>query len=244
MRSQVSPCAVAIVGCAGRFPGAPDVATLWRNLCNGVESIARFEAGELEDAFSPQERARPDFGRARSVLDRVDEFDAGFFGMQAREAELTDPQHRLFLECAWEALEDAGCDPSSYGGSIGVYAGCSIGSYFLRNVLAGHDGIEQFTSDYQVGSYPELLGAGYDFLATRVAYKLNLRGPAMTLQSACSTSLLAVTQAISALALGQADIMLAGGVSITFPQKRGYRYQDGGMVSRCRTLHRTSRSRR
>jgi acyl transferase domain-containing protein len=237
--TPAASCAVAIVGCSGRFPGAADVPAFWKNLCDGVESVRRFTDRELEDAFGPDVRARPEFVKARSVLDGVADFDAGFFGMHAREAELTDPQHRLFLECSWEALEDAGCDPASFGGSIGVVAGCSIGSYLLRNVLGERAAIDRFTTDYQVGSYPELIGSGYDFLATRVAYKFNLRGPAMTLQSACSTSLLAVTQAAQALMLGQADVMLAGGVSVSFPQRRGYLYQDGGMASadaRCRTF--------
>jgi amino acid adenylation domain-containing protein len=233
------PCAIAIVGCAGRFPGAPDVSTFWRNLCAGIESVRTFEENELEDAFAAEVRGRPEYVRARSVLDDADRFDAAFFGMHAREAELTDPQHRVFLECSWQALEDAGYDPATFDGSIGVYAGCSIGSYLMRNVLKDTAGIERFTSDYQVGSYPELIGGGYDFLATRVAYKLDLHGPAMTLQSACSTSLLAVTQACQALMLRQADMMLAGAVSISFPQKRGYLYQEGGMVSpdaHCRTF--------
>jgi amino acid adenylation domain-containing protein len=232
-------CAIAIVGCAGRFPGADNVATFWKNLCAGVESIRTFDESELEDAFPPDVHRRGDFVRARGVLDRVDEFDAAFFGMHAREAELTDPQHRLFLECCWQALEDAGHDPADFRGLTGVFAGCSISSYLLRNVLADRNRIEQFTSDYQVAGYPELLGAGYDFLATRVAYKLDLRGPSMTLQSACSTSLLAVTQACQALMLRQADMMLAGGVSISFPQRRGYTYQEGGMGSgdgHCRTF--------
>jgi amino acid adenylation domain-containing protein len=234
-----TPCAIAIVGCAGRFPGAPDIATFWQNLCAGVESVRTFRDDELEDAFAPDARARREYVKARSVLDGVEDFDAEFFGMHAREAELTDPQHRLFLECSWQALEDAGYDPATFEGAIGVFAGCSIGSYLLRNVLGDRPAIERFTSDYQVASYPELLGAGYDFLATRVAYKLDLHGPAMTLQSACSTSLLAVAQACQALMLRQADMMLAGGISISFPQKRGYLYQDGGMVSpdaHCRTF--------
>ncbi len=234
-----SECGVAIVGVAGRFPGAPDAAAFWRNLCAGEESVRRFAEAELEDAFDAATRGRSEFVKARSVLDGVDLFDAGFFGMHPRDAELTDPQHRIFLECCWEALEDAGCDPASYRGSIGVYAGCSINSYFLRNVLSERAAVERFTSNYQVEDYPLLLGAGHDFLATRVAYKLDLRGPAMTLQSACSTSLTAVVQAVQALILGQADVMLAGAVSVTFPQKRGYRHQDGGMVSsdgHCRTF--------
>jgi amino acid adenylation domain-containing protein len=233
------PCDIAIVGLAGRFPGAPDVARFWANLCAGVESISHFGEDELEDAFDAGVRGGPDFVRARSVLENVDAFDAGFFAMQAREAELTDPQHRVFLECCWEALEDAGYDPARYPGSIGVLAGCSINTYFLRNVLRDRALADRFTSDYQVGSYPELLGAGHDFLATRVAYKLNLRGPATTVQSACSTSLNAVAQACATLLLGQADMMLAGAVSITFPQRRGYTHQAGGMVSRdghCRTF--------
>lgn len=232
-------CAIAIVGMAGRFAKAPDVATFWRNLCAGVEGIRRFEDADLEDAFDAGVRASAAYVKARSILDDPGSFDASFFGMHAREAELTDPQHRVFLECCWEALEDAGYDPATYPGAIGVYAGCSISSYLLRHVLRDRRGVESFTSDYQVGSYPELLGAGYDFLATRVSYKLNLRGPAMTMQSACSTSLLSVAQACQALMLHQAAMMLAGGVSISFPQRRGYVYQDGGMVSRdghCRTF--------
>ncbi len=173
------------------------------------------------------------------MLDDVDRFDAGFFGMHAREAELTDPQHRILLECCWEALEDAGYDPGRYDGSIGVYAGSSISSYFLRNVLADRGTIDRFTSNYQVDDFPMLVGSGHDFLATRIAYKLDLRGPAITVASACSTSLTAVVQAAGALLLGQADMMLAGAVSVTLPQRRGYVHQDGGMVSsdgHCRTF--------
>jgi amino acid adenylation domain-containing protein len=230
---------VAIVGLAGRFPGARDAAAFWRNLCAGVESIAALAPSDLEDAFEPAVRSGEDFVRARGLLDDADRFDAAFFGMQPREAELTDPQHRILLETCWEALEDAGYDPADYPKAIGIYAGCSISTYFLRHVLRDRAAVEAFASDYQVDSFSELLGSGADFLATRVAYKLNLRGPAMTVQSACSTSLLAVAQACQTLWLRQADMMLAGAVSISFPQRRGYVYQDGGMVSRdghCRTF--------
>jgi len=232
-------CAIAIVGLAGRFPGAPDVATFWSNLKAGVESIRHFDVSEMEDTVDAGVRERPDYVRARAILDDADRFDAGFFGIHRADAERMDPQHRLFLECCWSALEDAGYDPATYPGAIGVYAGCSINSYVLRNVLADRTSVERFTSDYPVGGYPELLGAGHDFLTTRVAYKLNLRGPAMTVQSACSTALLAVAQAAQTLILRQADMMLAGGVSLSFPQKRGYVYQSGGMVSsdgHCRTF--------
>jgi amino acid adenylation domain-containing protein len=222
---------VAIIGMAGRWPGAKTVDEFWRNLCAGVESTTRFEDSELEDSFGAEIRSAPNFVKARPILENVDQFDAEFFGMYAKEAELTDPQHRLFLECSWEALEDAGYDPAAYRGAIGVFAGSSINTYLLNNVCGDRRTIEEFTSSYQVGCYPLLLGAGPDFLATRVSYKLDLKGPSFTLQTACSTSLLAVAQACQSLLLYQADMALAGGVSITFPQKRGYQHLEGGMVS-------------
>jgi amino acid adenylation domain-containing protein len=222
---------IAIIGLSGRFPGAGNVEQFWRNLVEGVESITRFAEHELEDSFDVAVRRSPEYVKARPILDDVDQFDAGFFGMQAREAELTDPQQRMFLECAWEALEDAGYDPARYPGAIGVYAGCSMNTYFLNSVCGQRSTIENFTSSFQVGNYPMLVGASTEFLATRVAYKLDLKGPAMSVHSACSTSLLAIAQACQSLQLYQCDMALAGGVSISFPQKRGYLYQDGGMVS-------------
>jgi len=223
--------AIAIIGLAGRFPGASDVEQFWRNIRNGVSSVSRFSDAELEDAFPREVRNDANFVRARPILENVDLFDADFFGMLPREAALTDPQHRVLLECAWAALEDGGYDPSRYPGAIGVFAGCSMNTYLLNNVLSERLNAGQFTSDYQVGSYDALLGALADTLATRISYKLNLRGPAMTVQSACSTSLLAIAQACQSLLLHQSDMALAGGVSITFPQKRGYLHQAGGMVS-------------
>jgi amino acid adenylation domain-containing protein len=228
---QVTAGAIAIIGMAGRWPGAATVEQFWRNLCAGVESTTRFEDAELEDAFGAEIRNSPNFVKARPILENADQFDAEFFGMYAKEAELTDPQHRVFLECSWEALEDAGYDPAAYPGAIGVFAGSSINTYLLNNVCADRRIIEEFTSSYQVGCYPLLLGAGADYLATRVSYKLDLKGPSLTLQTACSTSLLAVAQACQSLLLYQADMALAGGVSITFPQKRGYQHLEGGMVS-------------
>jgi amino acid adenylation domain-containing protein len=223
--------AIAVIGMAGRWPGADSVAEFWNNLTAGVESVTRFTEAELEDGFDPDVRSAANFVKARPILKEVGQFDAEFFGMYAREAELTDPQQRLFLECAWQALEDAGYDPAAYPGAIGVFAGASINTYFLNNVLAERRAVEGFVSNYQVGEYPKLLGAGADFLATRVSYKLDLRGPSLTLSTACSTSLLAVAQACQSLLLYQADMALAGGVSITFPQKRGYQHLEGGMVS-------------
>ena len=223
------PDGIAVIGLAGRFPGASDVRGFWRNLCAGVESITRFKPDDLEDAFSAAQRADPAYVAARPVLNGIEMFDAGFFGMHPREAALTDPQHRVFLECCWEAFEDAGHDPA--GTNTGVFSGCSMPTYFLRHVCADRPSMEAFVSGYQVDSYQHLLGALGDVLATRVSYKLDLRGPSMTVQTACSTSLVAVAQACQSLLLEQCDMALAGGVSITVPQQRGYRHTEGGMVS-------------
>jgi amino acid adenylation domain-containing protein len=222
---------VAIVGMAGRFPGAKSVAEFWRNQLAGVESISHFTTEELEVSDAAAQAKQPNYVRARSILEDIDLFDADFFGIYPREAELMDPQHRLFLECCWEALEDAAYDPFVFPGSIGVFAGCSMPTYFLERLCQSDSFLQSFTGAYQVGNYIEMLGNSPDFLATRVSYKLNLRGPSLTLQTGCSTSLVSVCQACQSLLTYQADMTLAGGVSITLPQKRGYLYQEGGMVS-------------
>jgi amino acid adenylation domain-containing protein len=229
---------VAIVGLAGRFPGAKDVHQFWGNLANGVESITCLKDEELETGDASL-WSQPNFVRARGVLEDVDMFDANFWGMLPREAEITDPQHRVFMECAWQALEDAGYDSAAYKGAVGVFAGCSMNTYFLLNLCSDRKLLDEFTRTYQVGSYPTLVGNHIDFLATRVAYKLNLRGPAYTMQCGCSTSLVAVCQACQSLLTYQSDMALAGGVSASFPQKRGYLYQPDGMASpdgHCRTF--------
>ncbi len=234
---------IAIIGMAGRFPGAPTVRQFWDNICNNVASIEQIAEADLEDAFNPEERAAPDFVRARGILDDIDLFDAGFFGMHAAEAKLIDPQQRVLLECAWEAIEDAGYDTARVEGSIGVFAGSSPNSYLLNNVRSDAESLRRYTSSYQVSDYPVLLGAGLDFISTRIAYKLDLRGPALTVQTACSTSLVAVAQACQSLLCHACDMALAGGVSITLPQRRGYQYQEGGMVSAdgtCRTFDASS----
>ncbi len=221
--------AVAIVGMAGRFPGATTTGELWKNLCAGKESISRLSEEEIEDTNN---HARAEnYIRARGILNDVEKFDAEYFGFLPKEAAVTDPQQRILLECASDALEDAGYDPARYRGRIGVIAGSSINTYLLLHLASDRSFIETFTSSYQTGSFQELIGNGQDFLATRISYKLNLRGPAFTVQSACSTSLLAVAQACDILRNGDADMVLAGGVSISFPQHRGYLYQEGGMVS-------------
>ncbi len=210
---------------SARLPGAKDVREFWENLKKGVESISFFSDNELEAGTGPNAV------KARSILDDADLFDAGYFNIFPKEAETIDPQHRIFLECAVEALEDAGCDPSRHRGAIGVFAGCSPNTYFLQNLCADRSFIEDYTAGYQVANYQTMLGASPDFLSTRVSHKLNLTGPSITIGTACSTSLVAVTQACESIRSGQCDVALAGGVSITFPQKRGYQYQEGGIVS-------------
>jgi amino acid adenylation domain-containing protein len=228
--SVVKNPAIAIVGMAGRFPGARNVREFWRNLVNGVESISRFSQAEIEQRDRETMKA-PNFVPARSILDDVEVFDASFFGIYPKEAEMMDPQHRIFLECCWESLEDAGCDPGNFAGPIGVFAGCSMNTYFLGHLCAERQFIDRFTGGYQTSNYQALAGNHIDFLATRVSYKLNLRGPAFTLQSGCSTSLVAISQACQSLYSHQCDLALAGGSSVTLPQKRGYLYEEGGMVS-------------
>ena len=222
---------IAVIGYSGRFPGAPDVDTFWKNLSEGVESITRFAPEEAEYSVQNSEGSSGNehFVRARGLISDADLFDAGFFGIYPREAAAMDPQHRIFLECAWEAIEASGYDPTAYPGMIGVYAGASLNTYLLYN-LGGAQG-RRLAGNYQVGEYAVMLGNDKDFLPVRVAYKLNLRGPAMAVQSACSSSLVAICQACTALQTWQCDMALAGGVSITFPQRRDYRYVDEGMVS-------------
>lgn len=223
---------MAVVGMAGRFPGAEQLDQWWANLCEGRESITFFND---EDLPAPPPVLPPDstlkFIKARGVLDRCEWFDAAFFGYAPRDAELMDPQHRVFLECAYEALEHAGCDPARYSGSIGVFAAASMNTYLMYNVLADRAAVHEMMTAYQVGGYPTVIGNDKDYVATRVAYKLNLRGPSMSIQTACSSSLVAIAQACQSLAAGACDVALAGGVSITFPQQRGYLYVEGSIAS-------------
>jgi len=226
---------IAVIGMAGKFPGAPNLDAFWQNLRNGVDSITHFSEHELE--VSPAISSNPQYVRARGIMAGVDLFDADFFNINPREAEYTDPQHRLLLETAWEALENAGYDTERFAGSIGVFAGCSQNTYLLCNLASHPEFLAEYLSFQQVGAHPSMLGNDKDFVATRIAYKLNLRGPSIAVQSACSTSLVAVCQACQNLLTFQCDIALAGGVSVTFPQKRGYVAEEGSLASgdgRCR----------
>ena len=208
---------LAVVGMAGRFPGAGDLDAFWRNLCNGVESIAVFSREELEAAGV--DRALLDDSRyvpARGALEGIELFDAAFFGFNPREAELMDPQHRLFLECAWEALENAGYDALSYAGTIGVFGGMSMTHYLVSHLLA-HPEVLAAAGPLQTRIYNDK-----DFLASMAAFKLGLTGPSVTVQTACSTSLVALCLACQSLLAYQCDMVLAGGVCVTLPQKAGY----------------------
>ncbi|SER40824.1 type I polyketide synthase [Actinokineospora terrae] len=217
---------IAIIGMAGRFPGAGDVEAFWRDLVAGVESITGFDdLGEVDPAL----RDHPDHVRAAAVLPGVDRFDAAFFDINAREAAATDPQHRIFLECAWEAFEDAGHRPGPDHGAVGVFAGSSLSTYLVNNITPGAGGpfVEADLAQFQAK-----LGNDRNYLPTRVSYKLDLRGPSVAVQTACSTSLVAVHLACQSLRSGESDMALAGGVSVIVPQHGGYLYEEGMVRSR------------
>jgi acyl transferase domain-containing protein len=216
---------IAIVGLACRFPGARNLDEFWRNLEQGLESISFFTDEELlASGVSPSLLSNRSYIKAKGVVADVEMFDANFFGFNPREAEILDPQHRLFLECAWEAVESAGYDCQSYDGRIGVYAGASLNTYLL-NLYSNRELIES------INPLQLLTASDKDFLALRVSYKMNLSGPSVTVQTACSTSLVAVHMACQSLLNGECDMALAGGASIRVPQKSGYLYQEGGVVS-------------
>ena len=217
---------IAIIGMAGRFPQAPNLQRFWENLRQGIEATSFFSDEELEQAgVSPDLLRHPNYVRARGVLEDADLFDAGFFGYSPREAELTDPQIRLFLECAWEAMESAGWNPDKFAGMIGVYAGMSFSSYIWQ--LAGAD-----TGADSVSAFRILMGGGEkDHLATTLSYRLNLRGPSLNIQTACSTSLVAVHAAARAVMTYECDMAIAGGSTVNVPQRCGYMYEPGGIAS-------------
>lgn len=222
---------VAIIGIACKYPKADSVQEFWKNLLNGVEAITFLKDDELE--YTPKDNLSSEvkFVKARGVLENVDKFDAEFFGISPREAAILDPQHRLFLELAWSALEDAGYSPDDYKKNIGVFAGSSIPSYLLFNILKNRQTLEELMNANQLGDFQFITGNDNGFLSTKVAYKLGLTGPAINVQTACSTSLVAAGQAYKSLISGECDMALAGGVSITFPQKRGYFFVDGSIGS-------------
>ncbi|PPL00242.1 amino acid adenylation domain-containing protein [Parapedobacter indicus] len=229
---------VAIIGMAGRFPGANTSEELWDILVNGKETIRFFSEEELDPSIPLADRMSPDYVKARGVIDHATDFDASFFGIHAAQAELMDPQHRVFLEICWEALEKTGYVPQKFDGFIGVYAGCAQNTYFTNHVRANGELLEKS------GGMQVLTANDKDYLSSRVAYSLDLKGPAVTVLSACSTSLLAVAQAAESIRSGQCDLALAGGVSITCPINSGHLYEEGAMLSNdghCRPFDRDAR---
>lgn len=224
---------IAIIGMACRIPGAENPDEFWENLREGVESITVLTEEEL-DKLNADSADYPNFVNAASVLSGIELFDASFFGYSPAEAETIDPQQRLFLECAWEAVENAGVNPFTHQGSIGVYAGSAMSTYLINNVLPAKMNTDVFLSHRHFHESTELRieqGNARDHLPTRVSYKLNLRGPSMNIQSTCSTSLVAVHSACQAILNGECDVALAGGVSVITPQNTGYLWQEGMMLS-------------
>ncbi|MDT5269737.1 MAG: hypothetical protein QOH49_1923 [Acidobacteriota bacterium] len=217
--------AIAIIGMSGRFPGAANLDAFWQNLSGGVESVSFFSDEELRaSGVGPGLLQHPNYVKARAILEGVDLFDAPFFGFNPRETEITDPQHRLFLECAWEALEDAGYSSDGLEVPVAVYAGTSWSSYLM-------DIYSRLSSSDFLDAFRMLLGNDKDHLPTWVSYKLNLKGLSVNVQTACSTSLVAVHLACQSLLTYQCDMALAGGVTINVPQKSGYIYEEGGISS-------------
>ncbi|MDB5139424.1 MAG: ppsE [Mucilaginibacter sp.] len=217
---------VAIIGMSGRFPSANTIEEFWNLLTEGKEAISFFTNNELDPSISSDLKNDPAYVKARGLIDKADEFDAEFFGFNPRSAELMDPQQRIFLEIAWEVLESSGYLPHKYAGAVGVFAGCGYNTYFTNNVLAHPDLVEK------TGQFNTRLLNEKDYIATRTAYQLNLKGPAVAVYSACSTSLLAIAQAVSSIRDGQCEIALAGAASITSPLKSGHLYEEGSIMSK------------
>lgn len=226
---------LALIGMSGRFPGARDIETFWRNIAGGVRSIRFFSDEELlAMGLDPEMLAQPNCVKAGSLLEEIDQFDASFFGYTPREAELMDPQHRFFLECAWEALEGAGYSTEGAAhGLVGIFAGSSFCSYLVRNLYSDPAFMEK------VGMLQASVGNERDALTSSVAYKLNLKGPCVAVQTFCSTSLVATHMACQSLLNYECDMALAGGVAIEVPPAGAYLYSEGGIVSpdgACRTF--------
>jgi acyl transferase domain-containing protein/acyl carrier protein len=218
---------LAIIGMAARLPGAQTLAAFWQNLRDGIESVAFFSEQELTaSGVAPALLHDPHYVRARAIIDGIELFDAPFFGFTPREAELTDPQKRLFLEVAWEALEHAGYTTEALAQPVGIYAGLGTNSYLFNNLYANLEHLLEWGGTSQI-----IIGNDKDYLTTLAAYKLHLTGPAVTVQTACSTSLVALHLACQSLLNGECDLALAGGVSVGVPQQIGYLYQESGIMS-------------
>jgi len=236
-RPQTGHTEIAVIGMAGRFPGASNLEAFWQNLRAGVESITFFTPEEMVAAgVAPSLVRHPNYVNASPTLDGTEYFDADFFGYSPREAELMDPQHRLLLECAWESLEHAGYDSLTYAGPIGLFAGAAMNTYLLNHVYPNRDRLDpqdplQVFTLSSMGGFQATVANDKDYLTTRISYKLNLRGPSINVQTACSTSLVAVHLAAQSLLAGECAMALAGGVSVQTPQKAGHLFQEGMILS-------------
>ena len=217
---------IAVIGLAARLPGAANVEQFWKNLREGVESVTTFTDDQLLAAgVDPVLIREPNYVKAGVLLDGIDLFDARFFGYTPREAELIDPQHRMFLECAWNALEDSGYQPDNTSLRVGVFAGAGINNYLVHNLFSNPELLRS------MNYLQKMMVVDKDYLATRVSYKLNLKGPSFTVQTACSTSLVAVHLACQSLLNGECDMALSGGVAIRIPQIAGYLFEQGSTLS-------------
>ncbi|MCH9634043.1 MAG: hypothetical protein S4CHLAM7_07810 [Chlamydiae bacterium] len=217
---------IAIIGLSGRFPGANNIDDFWNNLCKSKENITIFSDEELlKSGISKEQISNPNYVKSKGIINGIEFFDSAFFGLNPKEAEITDPQHRVFLECSWEALENAGYSSENYEKKIGVYGGSGFNAYYINNILPN----KQLTET--LGEFLIRIGNDKDFLTTKVSYNFNLTGPSFNIQSACSTSLVALCIACNQLLSYECDMALAGGVSIAVPQIKGTTYKDGLIIS-------------
>ncbi|MFK8081936.1 MAG: type I polyketide synthase [Granulosicoccus sp.] len=223
---------IAVIGMAGRFPQAASTAEFWENLCNGTDCITTIEDEQLEPLDKHLHAGNNHYVKRAAIVDGADEFDAAFFDIFPSKAVSMDPQHRLFIECCWHAIEDAGYSPAESNHSIGVYAGCYMNTYILDALKKNPSVVHDLANVFHGGSFQNEIGFEKDYLATQVSYYLDLHGPSLTIQTACSTSLVAIATACQSLVNGEADMALAGAATLRFPQYRGYLYEEGGMMSR------------
>ena len=229
---ELPPNAIAVIGMAGRFPGADSVTTFWDNLRRGEESVATLSEEALTAAgVSAKTLANPAYVRRAAVVDGIEEFDAEYFGMTPYTARMMDPQHRLFLQTAWHAFEDSGYDPATFDGAIGVFASSTASGYLMDNLMSHRDPKALVGEGITVEMFNLVLLNDKDYLATRISHQFNLRGPSLTVQTACSSSLVAVHLACQSLLSGECDMVLAGAASIRVPHHVGYTYEPGAMVS-------------
>lgn len=225
-KRQYKPTDIAIVGVSCRFPGAKNIEEYWANLRDGVDCISRFSDEELlANGVEPEMVNNPRYVKANGTIPDIEMFDAGFFGYSPREAKMMDVQHRIFMECAWEALEDAGYDTERFKGLVGVYGGNGLNTYLLRNVYP-QDGHLEALEQFQL-----MIASDKDYITTRVSFKFNLMGPSIDVQTSCSTSLVAVHLACQSLITNETDLAIAGGIAVRPPLRVGYLFREGMIFS-------------